>query len=63
MTLHMGEGKDGTAPPLHLGRAIEHQTGKRSHSSKHEPEPDPSAMPSEIRAEAAEIADSERAKG
>ncbi len=62
MTVYMGQGKDGTAPPLHLRRAIEQQAGKRHAADGTEAAPEPAAPPPEFRVDAAELADSERAK-
>lgn len=67
MTLYMGEGKDGTAPPLNLRRAAPRQVEDATQPSVRPAEPDAappaaeSATP-EIRVDAAEITDSQRAK-
>ena len=62
MTLYMGEGKDGTAPPLHLRRAVESQASKRLQGPEPEPDSAQDEAPAELRVDAAELADSERAK-
>lgn len=61
MTLYMGEGKDGTAPPLNLRRAVEHQAG-RLQSPDQEPDQGAPTTPSDLQVYAAELTDSERAK-
>lgn len=62
MTIYMGQDKDGTAPPLHLRRTIEQQTGKRLQGAASDPDPKPEPAAPQLRADAAELADSERAK-
>lgn len=60
MTLYMGQDKDGAAPPLHLRRAapLPDQPAPKDHAT----EAAPGDPPAEIRADAAEAADAERAK-
>ena len=66
MTLYMGQNKDGSAPPLNFRRvgALGNQRQDPATAVSHTPESDaaPADEPTEVRADAAEVADAERAK-
>ncbi|MCC5988875.1 MAG: mechanosensitive ion channel [Pararhodobacter sp.] len=62
MTLYMGQNKDGNAPPLHLRRAGVLKDGQGDDRPEAPTDTSPASQPKTVRADAAEVADAERAK-